>query len=71
LGECELNFMSIIDDLTHDEWPVPDGHRPLRCNGSVISVAEALLESRNVCGTIEFFVSGPCTFGPGMIVSFI
>ncbi|BFU23763.1 Sec23 protein, putative [Entamoeba histolytica HM-1:IMSS-B] len=69
LSECELTFMSILDDLTHDEWPVSEGHRPLRCNGSVISVASSLLESRNVCGTIEFFITGPCTFGPGMIVS--
>ena len=69
LSECELTFMSILDDLQHDEWPVQDGHRSLRCNGAVISAASALLECRNACGTVEFFVTGPCTFGPGMIVS--
>ncbi|ELP89581.1 Sec23 protein, putative, partial [Entamoeba invadens IP1] len=66
LSECEFALMNLLEDLSHDEWSVPDGRRPLRCNGAALSAAAALLEARNIPGSIHSFVSGPCTFGPGL-----
>ncbi|KAL7713495.1 Protein transport protein SEC23 [Entamoeba marina] len=52
-----------------NEWPVENGKRSLRCTGAALSAASSLLESRNICGSMNVFVSGPCTFGPGIVVS--
>lgn len=45
--------------------------RPNRCTGAALSIASCLLEVAcpQAPSRIVTFVSGPCTFGPGMIVS--
>jgi len=70
-GECEYQLSSILEDLQPDPWPVQPGHRPLRCTGAAISVASSLLELGfpGSGGRLMTFISGPCTLGPGQVVS--
>ncbi|XP_004502262.1 protein transport protein SEC23 E-like isoform X1 [Cicer arietinum] len=68
-GEYTLN--SLLDELQRDQWPVPPGKRHARCTGVALSVAAGLL-SACIPGTgarIIALVGGPCTEGPGTIVS--
>ncbi|KAK6790220.1 hypothetical protein RDI58_014020 [Solanum bulbocastanum] len=70
-SECEYTLNSLLDELSTDQWPVPQGNRALRCTGVALSVAAGLLGAC-VAGTgarIMALVGGPCTEGPGTIVS--
>ncbi|VDM70891.1 unnamed protein product, partial [Strongylus vulgaris] len=60
----------IIDQISVDRWPVPQGHRPLRATGAALAVAVTLLEQcfPNTGARIMAFVGGACTFGPGAVV---
>eukprot|EP01087_Luapelamoeba_hula_P015523 TRINITY_DN4651_c0_g1_i1.p1 TRINITY_DN4651_c0_g1~~TRINITY_DN4651_c0_g1_i1.p1 ORF type:complete len:758 (+),score=106.88 TRINITY_DN4651_c0_g1_i1:183-2456(+) len=69
--EIELSLESIIDELQRDPRPVKNDKRPLRATGVALAVAVGLLET-SYPGTgarILTFVGGPCTQGPGMVVS--
>nr|XP_027081303.1 protein transport protein SEC23-like [Coffea arabica] len=70
-SECEYTLNSLLDELGTDRWLVPPGSRSLRCTGVALSVAAGLL---GVCAAgqsarIVALVGGPCTEGPGVIVS--
>ncbi|KHN24039.1 Protein transport protein Sec23A [Glycine soja] len=70
-SECEYTLNALLDELQTDQWPVPPGRRPARCTGVALSVAAGLLSACNP-GTgarIVALVGGPCTEGPGAIVS--
>ncbi|XP_054821521.1 protein transport protein SEC23 E-like [Prosopis cineraria] len=70
-SECEYTLNSLLDELQTDQWPVPLGGRSARCTGVALSVAAGLLGACTV-GTgarIIALVGGPCTEGPGTIVS--
>ncbi|XP_020226888.1 protein transport protein SEC23 [Cajanus cajan] len=70
-SDCEYTLNSLLDELQTDQWPVPPGRRPARCTGVALSVAAGLL-SACTPGTgarIITLVGGPCTEGPGAIVS--
>ncbi|XP_061363758.1 protein transport protein SEC23 E-like isoform X1 [Gastrolobium bilobum] len=70
-SECEYTLNSLLDELQTDQWLVPPGSRPTRCTGVALSVAAGLLGACNP-GTgarIIALVGGPCTEGPGTIVS--
>ncbi|KAL5171264.1 Protein transport protein SEC23 [Glycine soja] len=70
-SECEYTLNALLDELQTDQWPVPPGRRPARCTGVALSVAAGLLSACNP-GTgarIIALVGGPCTEGPGAIVS--
>ncbi|KAL2530998.1 Sec23/Sec24 protein transport family protein [Forsythia ovata] len=70
-SECEYTLNSLLDELGTDQWPVAPGNRALRCTGVALSIAAGLLGASTV-GTgarIIAFVGGPCTEGPGSIVS--
>ncbi|OAY75333.1 Protein transport protein SEC23 [Ananas comosus] len=70
-SDCEYTLNSLLDELQTDQWPVEAGNRALRCTGVALSVAAGLLGAC-VPGTgarIIALVGGPCTEGPGMIVS--
>ncbi|CAA0840401.1 Sec23/Sec24 protein transport family protein [Striga hermonthica] len=70
-SECEYALDSLLDELATDQWPVAPGNRALRCTGVALSVAVGLLGASAV-GTgarIIALVGGPCTEGPGAIVS--
>ncbi|XP_076884878.1 protein transport protein SEC23 F-like [Bidens hawaiensis] len=62
---------SLLEELGRDQWPVAPGNRSLRCTGVALSVAAGLLGAC-MAGTgarIVALVGGPCTEGPGSIVS--
>ncbi|GER34123.1 protein transport protein sec23 [Striga asiatica] len=70
-SECEYALDSLLDELATDQWPVAPGNRALRCTGVALSVAVGLLGA-SMAGTgarIIALVGGPCTEGPGAIVS--
>ncbi|XP_047314021.1 protein transport protein SEC23-like [Impatiens glandulifera] len=70
-SECEFSLNTLLDELNNDQWPVQSGYRGLRCTGAALSIAAGLLAA---CSTgsnarIIALVGGPCTEGPGAIVS--
>ncbi|PON55724.1 Sec23/Sec [Parasponia andersonii] len=70
-SDCEYTLNSLLDELQTDQWPVPPGSRPSRCTGVALSVSAGLLGAC-LAGTgarIITLVGGPCTEGPGSIVS--
>ena len=71
VGECSLTLGSILEDLRKDPWQAPADRRPNRATGSALSIATALLEiaCHRRGGRIMLFTGGPCTHGPGAVVS--
>ncbi|KAK8681247.1 hypothetical protein V6N13_053654 [Hibiscus sabdariffa] len=70
-SECEYTLNSLLDELQTDQWPVQAGHRASRCTGVALSVAAGLLGAclPGTGARIIALVGGPCTEGPGTIVS--
>ncbi|CAB3396773.1 unnamed protein product [Caenorhabditis bovis] len=70
ISECDESINDLIDQITVDRWPVPQGHRPLRATGAALAVAVTLLEScfPNTGARIMTFIGGACTHGPGAVV---
>ncbi|CBI39378.3 unnamed protein product, partial [Vitis vinifera] len=70
-SDCEYTLNSLLDELQTDQWPVQPGHRALRCTGVALSVAAGLLGAclPGTGARIIALVGGPCTEGPGTIVS--
>ena len=71
VSECSFVIETILDDLQKDPWPVPNDKRPSRSTGAALSVATSMLQMAipRRGGRIMLFTSGPCTAGPGAIVS--
>lgn len=69
--DCEYKLTSLLDEMQPDQWPVEAGNRSLRCTGVALSVASGLLGAclPGTGARIIALVGGPCTEGPGMIVS--
>jgi len=69
--ECSFVLEAILSDLSRDPWPVPSDKRHSRCTGTALSVAVGLMETAapQRGARIMAFISGPCTVGPGVIVS--
>lgn len=70
-SECEFTLSTVLEELQTDAFPVEPGQRAVRCTGTALSVAAGLLGAA-VSGTaarILALVGGPCTEGPGTIVS--
>ncbi|KAL9224947.1 hypothetical protein vseg_000923 [Gypsophila vaccaria] len=70
-SDCEYTLNALLDELETDQWPVPPGSRSLRCTGAALSVAAGLLAActPGTGARIIALVGGPCTEGPGTIVS--
>ncbi|GAB2227871.1 hypothetical protein Droror1_Dr00009699 [Drosera rotundifolia] len=70
-SECEYTLNSLLDELPTDQWQVPPGYRALRCTGVALSVAAGLVGAclPGTGARIIALVGGPCTEGPGVIVS--
>lgn len=70
-SDCEYTLNALLDELQTDQWPVPPGSRALRCTGVALSVAAGLLGAclPGTGARIIALVGGPCTEGPGTIVS--
>ena len=71
VSECSFVLETILDDLRRDPWPVPSDKRPARATGCALSVATSLLHLAipRRGARVMLFTSGPCTSGPGAIVS--
>ncbi len=71
VSECSLTLVSILEDMRKDPWQAPADRRANRSTGSALSIATAMLDI--ACprrgGRIMVFTGGPCTNGPGAIVS--
>ena len=72
LSECEFTFSAILEELARDPFaPLPES-RQNRATGTALSVAATLLSLACPSGHPAracLFVGGPCTEGPGHIVS--
>ncbi|KAJ3683914.1 hypothetical protein LUZ60_014141 [Juncus effusus] len=70
-SDCEYTLNALLDDLQPDQWPVEAGNRSLRCTGVALSVAAGLLGAclPGTGARIVALLGGPCTEGPGLIVS--
>ncbi|KAE8658431.1 hypothetical protein F3Y22_tig00116971pilonHSYRG00466 [Hibiscus syriacus] len=70
-SDCEFTLNSLLDELQTDQWSVKAGQRALRCTGVALSVAAGLLGAclPGTGARIVALVGGPCTEGPGTIVS--
>ncbi|XP_059445109.1 protein transport protein SEC23 E-like [Corylus avellana] len=70
-SDCEYTLNALLDELQTDQWPIPPGSRASRCTGVALSVAAGLLGacSMGTGARIIALVGGPCTEGPGTIVS--
>ncbi|OVA12982.1 zinc finger protein [Macleaya cordata] len=70
-SDCEYTLNSVLDELQTDQWPVQPGHRASRCTGVALNVAAGLLGGclPGTGARIIALVGGPCTEGPGTIVS--
>jgi protein transport protein SEC23 len=71
VSECSFVVESILEDIRKDPWPVPSDKRPARATGAALSVAMSLLHLAIPRGgaRVMLFTGGPCTSGPGAVVS--
>lgn len=71
VAECSFSLEGILEDLRRDPWPVQPDKRASRCTGCALSVATSLLHlaAPRRGARVMLFTSGPCTTGPGPIVS--
>lgn len=69
--EASFTLESILEDLRKDPWPVPNDKRVARATGCALSVATSLLQLAipRRGARIMLFTGGPCTSGPGAVVS--
>nr|XP_043625700.1 protein transport protein SEC23-like isoform X2 [Erigeron canadensis] len=70
-SEGAYTIHSLLEELGTDQWPIAPGNRSLRCTGVALSVAAGLLGAcmPGTGARIVALVGGPCTEGPGSIVS--
>ncbi|KAL4289488.1 hypothetical protein GQ457_14G012190 [Hibiscus cannabinus] len=70
-SDCEYTLNSLLDELQADQWPIQAGHRSSRCTGVALSVSAGLLGAcfPGTGARIIALVAGPCTEGPGSMVS--
>ncbi|KAG8481212.1 hypothetical protein CXB51_025958 [Gossypium anomalum] len=70
-SDCEYTLDTLLDELQTDQWPVQAGQRASRCTGVALSVSAGLLAAclPGTGARIVALVGGPCTEGPGTIVS--
>jgi protein transport protein SEC23 len=71
VSECSYTVEQILEDLKKDPWPIPADKRPARATGSALSVAAGILHLGlpRTGARMMLFTSGPCTSGPGAVVS--
>ncbi|GKT35348.1 Protein transport protein Sec23A [Aduncisulcus paluster] len=71
MKDCALTLSELLDTLKHDPWPVTKHKRPYRCTGAALNVASSVLAALYpLSGSrIVLITGGPCTLGPGQVVS--
>lgn len=70
-GAGEFAAASAIEALARDAWPPAADARPLRATGAALSVALSVADAlfAGAGAHVLLFVGGPCTSGPGAVVS--
>jgi protein transport protein SEC23 len=68
-AECTEFLVDVIENLQPDPFPILPAYKPVRCTGSAVSLAFALLETTFPDMGVKYllFTQGPCTFGPGTV----
>jgi len=71
VSECSFVVESILEDLRKDPWPCSNDKRTARATGSALSVATSMLHMAipRRGARVMLFTGGPCTSGPGAVVS--
>jgi protein transport protein SEC23 len=71
LENCQDTLVSILEHLETDPFPIGKQKRPQRATGAAVSVAISVLENTfaGLGGRVMVFMGGPCTIGPGMVVT--
>lgn len=71
IEQCEFQLSTLIEQIQRDPWSVKRDDRPIRCTGVALSLAVSILETAypGTGARIMLFASGPCTAGPGQVVS--
>jgi len=70
LSECSFNLETILEELQHAPPPSKPYTRHARATGVAALVGAALVEAfPHHGGRCMFFIGGPCTSGPGLVVS--
>ncbi|KAH3677614.1 hypothetical protein WICMUC_001717 [Wickerhamomyces mucosus] len=70
-NEAEYVLSLILENLSKDEWLFKSNQRSLRSTGAALHIAQQFLaEAYPKSGAqIMLFSGGPCTYGPGLIVT--
>lgn len=70
-SDCSALFHEILEEVRCDPFPVMTGCRQVRCTGSALSFASAVLGSAFQDTAVKYFLftQGPCTFGPGTVAA--
>lgn len=71
VSDVEFHLGNILEEMQKDPWPQESEKRAVRCTGSAVAVATALLSSTMPSGggRILCFCGGPCTEGEGQVVA--
>lgn len=71
VSECEFQLTTLLEELSHDAFPVQADQRPARCTGPALAVATGLMgaAAAGSGGHIMLLLGGPGTEGQGAVVS--
>lgn len=69
--EAEFHLTKVLEQLLEDSFKIPKGKRSQRATGVALNIAISLLEVSfaNAGARLMLFSAGPCTTGPGTVVS--
>lgn len=69
--EAEFQLTKVLEQLLQDSFKIPKANRSQRATGVALNVAISLLETAfpNTGARAMLFAAGPCTTGPGLVVS--
>lgn len=70
IDDCREKLLKIARKLKTSKFEVKKSERSLRASGQALAVATALVQNfGGFGGRVISFLGGPCTIGPGKIVS--
>lgn len=69
LSMCKNKLLKIIKRIKADSFVIGKDERPLRASGQAFFAAMTVGETVGVGGRIVGFLGGPCTYGPGKVIS--
>lgn len=71
VNEAEFVLTTILENLAKDEWQFANNERCLRATGAALTIVNHFLASAypKAGAQVLLFAGGPCTYGPGKIVS--